>query len=94
MQARSPLNKNKSPRLQEGYRTTSKFANFSFNFSLAYKPQKKIVYEIHSMGCELKNFEQTNHEVIVTGDLWVGQAGTDWVYNSGQVPNRYIYFCL
>ena len=68
MQARSPLNKNKSPRLQEGYRTTSKFANFSFNFSLAYKPQK-IVYEIHSMGCELKNFEQTNHGIIMTGDL-------------------------
>ena len=29
------------------------------------------------MGYELKNFEQTNHGVIVTGDLWAGQAGTD-----------------
>ena len=46
------------------------------------------------MGCELKNFEQTNHEVIVTGDLWVGQAETDWVYNSGQVPNRHLFLSL
>ena len=65
---RGQLLTKKSPRLQEGYRTTSKFANFSFNFSLAYKPQE-IIYEIHSMGCELKNFEQTNHGIIMTGDL-------------------------
>ena len=31
------------------------------NFSLAYKPQE-IIYEIHSMGCELKNLNKRTME--------------------------------
>ena len=26
--------------------------------------------------------------------MWVGQAVTDWVYNSGQVPNRHLFLSL
>ena len=61
LQTRLPPNRSQSPRSQKGHGTTGRFPSFSFNFSLAYKPQE-IIYEIHSMGCELQNLNKRTME--------------------------------
>ena len=61
LQTRLPPNRSQSPRSQKGHGTTSKFANFSFKFSLAYGSQKEFCNS-HLWECELKNLNKRTME--------------------------------